>query len=80
MVSLIEDDEILGMIECPYCICIFSSDYDLNSHLKEFGSNRIEHLQLLDKDHKSVDSTYARGSLSKGSKKTYERKSQFYRY
>ena len=74
-----DSNEVEGMIECPYCMCIFASDFDLNCHLKAFGSKRAEHLFLLDKAHKSVDSTYARGSLSKGSKKIFERKSQFYR-
>ena len=73
-----EDIVNLGMIECPYCMCIFTSQENLDSHLDPFGTYKSEHLRLLDKDHKSVDSTYSRGMLSKGSKKVY--KSRGYRF
>jgi hypothetical protein len=77
-----EDIFEINFIECPYCECKFSSQIDLESHLEAFGTNKFEHIRKLDDEHKKVDRTYVKGSLSKGSRSSSisNRKSRFYRY
>ena len=71
-----------NFLECPYCTCNFVSQFDLQSHLEAFGSNKYEHITQLDNAHKSVDRTYGKGSLSKGSKNVSRSKpkSRYYQY
>lgn len=69
-----------NMIECPYCICLFVSQFDLESHLKEYGTNKSEHLRALNTAHKLLDRSF-RGSMSKGSKTSMKpNKSKFRPY
>ena len=71
-----------NFLECPYCTCNFVSQFDLQSHLEAFGSNKYEHIQKLDEAHKSVDRSYVKRSLSKDPKdRTAKRpKSRYYQY
>ena len=71
-----------NFLECPYCTCNFVSQFDLQSHLEAFGTNKYEHIQKLDEAHKSVDRSYVKRSLSKDPKdRTAKRpKSRYYQY
>ena len=31
--------------KCPFCSCVFVTDYDLELHLKAFGNSKEEHAQ-----------------------------------
>jgi hypothetical protein len=39
------------MFECPYCICRFESEKDLQNHLLAFPGNRSEHLSAMRRAH-----------------------------
>ena len=68
------------LIECPYCICLFVSHFDLEIHLKEYGTNKSEHVRALNNAHKLIDRSF-RGSMSKGSNTTMKTdKSRFKPY
>lgn len=71
-----------NFVECPYCVCVFFNQIDLRSHLEVFGSNKYEHNRKLDEEHRKVDRTYVKRSLSKNSKieSSSNRKSRFYQY
>ena len=71
-----------NFFECPNCACVFVSQIDRENHLKAFGTNKFEHMQKLDDAHKSVDRTYVKRSLAKGSKNesSSNKKSSFYQY
>lgn len=32
-------------IKCPYCPCMFGTEVDYQAHLREFSTNRVEHLR-----------------------------------
>ena len=75
-------DDVLsnGLIECPYCICLFVSRFDLELHLKAFGTNKSEHVRALNNAHKLGDPSF-RGSMAKGSNRAVKSdKSRFKRY
>ena len=71
-----------NFLECPYCVCYFVSQSDLQSHLDAFGTNKYEHIQKLDEAHKSVDRSYVKRSLSKDPKDRTAKKpkSHYYQY
>jgi hypothetical protein len=35
-----------GLFQCPFCPCVFSSQHDLDSHLKAFGNVPHQRLSL----------------------------------
>ncbi|MDR2203610.1 MAG: hypothetical protein LBE76_04860 [Nitrososphaerota archaeon] len=38
-------------LKCPYCACIFFTQTDLESHIKQFGNNPAQHV----KEHKEIN-------------------------
>lgn len=46
--------------ECPFCSCVFSSEYDLNLHLDCFGRNAVLHGRNFRRVHLDVEMTLSR--------------------
>ena len=58
--EIIDDNSL----QCPFCKCQFASKYDLASHLKAYGTDKVEHVRELNKVHRRIDPSF-RGTVAK---------------